>query len=198
MSQIFVTSDCHFNSENIIKYCNRPFKNSDHQTAELIRRWNEVVSPEDTTICLGDFIMGNAETIPVILPQLNGHIILTRGNHDTNRKLSIYRQFPDKITVQDIHYLQYKSLFFIFSHFPFIHEDFLDMVVKDNSEVVVCHGHVHDKTPHFTPEYHSFNCCVDVTDFGPVSLKSMYDTVRQHFIEKGVWQSGKNLPENQD
>ncbi len=201
MGKIFAISDTHFNSENIIRYCNRPFENSDHQTAEQIRRWNSVVSPEDTVICMGDFIMGAAETIPVILPQLNGHIILTRGNHDTPRKLSIYAQFPEKITVKDIHYEQYKGLFFIFSHFPMVHEDFMDMIVQDNSEVVYCHGHVHDKTPHFSEKYHSFNCSVDVIDFTPVTLASMYQTVKEHFIKLGVWRdnnSQQTIPELQD
>lgn len=198
MSEIFVTSDSHFNSGNIIKYCNRPFTDSDHQTAELIKRWNSIVTPDDTVIHLGDFIMGLADTIPTILPQLNGHIILTRGNHDTPRKLSIFDQYPEKITVKDIHYLPYKSLFFIFSHFPMVHEDFMDMVVRDNSEVVYCHGHVHDKTPHYSPQYHSFNCCVDVTDFTPVNIRAMYDTIKQDFISKGIWRSKPTLPENQD
>lgn len=198
MPNIFVTSDCHFNSANIIDYCNRPFADADDQTAQLIANWNSVVTPEDTVICLGDFIMGNGETIPVILPQLNGHIILTRGNHDTPRKLSIYEQFPDKITVKDIHYQPYKGLFFVFSHFPFIHPDFLDMVVRDNSEVVVCHGHVHDKTPFFSPQYHSFNCCVDVTNFTPVPLSLMYKTVKDHFIQAGVWQVKPTIAEMRD
>lgn len=194
----FVTSDSHFNSGNIIEYCNRPFTDSDHQTAELIKRWNSVVSPDDTVIHMGDFIMGLADTIPIILPQLNGSIILTRGNHDTPRKLSIYEQYPDKITVKDVYYLPYKSLFFIFCHFPMVHEDFLDMVVRDNSEVVYCHGHVHDKTPFFNADHHSFNCCVDVTHFTPVPLDGIYKQVKSHFIERGIWQSKPVIAENQD
>lgn len=189
----FTISDTHFNSENIIRYCNRPFENSAHQTAEIIRRWNETVSPDDTVICCGDFIMGNAETIPQILPQLNGKIILVRGNHDTPRKLSIYEQYPEKITVKDIHYEQYGGLWMIFCHFPMVHQDFADMVVRDNSEVVYVHGHVHDKTPFYSPEYHSFNVSVDVIDFTPKSLGEIHAVVKADFVAKGVWRD-KNAP----
>lgn len=191
---IFTISDTHFNSENIIKYCDRPFTDSKHQTQELIRRWNEVVTNDDTVICCGDFIMGNAETIPEILPQLNGKIVLVRGNHDTPRKLSIYEQFPEKITVKDIHYESFGGLWMIFCHFPMVHEDFADMVVRDNSEVVYVHGHVHDKTPFYSSQYHSFNVSVDVIEFTPVPLKLIHEIVKNDFIAKGVWRDKKSAP----
>lgn len=194
MSKIFTISDTHFNSENIIKYCNRPFENSDQQTSEIIRRWNETVSDEDTVICCGDFIMGLADTIPIILPQLNGKIILVRGNHDTPRKLSIYEQYPEKISVKDIHYESYGGLWFIFCHFPIVHEDFADMVVRDNSEVVYIHGHVHDKTPFYSEQYHSFNVSVDVIDFTPKSLAEMHGIIKADFIAKGVWREKGSKP----
>lgn len=184
---IFTISDTHFNSENIIKYCSRPFANSDDQTAQLIANWNAMVTPEDTVICCGDFIMGAPATIPVILNALNGKIILVRGNHDTPRKLSIYEQWAEKITIKDIHYESFGGLWFVFCHFPILDESFADMVVKDNSEVVWVHGHVHDKTPFYTEQYHSFNVSVDATDFKPVPLRDMQRIVRDDFMKKGVW-----------
>lgn len=189
MGKIYAISDTHFNNESIIHYCNRPFTDSVHQTEELIRRWNETVTEDDTVICMGDFIMGRPEDVPAVLNRLSGHIILTRGNHDTRSKLAIYEQYPEKITVKDIHYEQLGGLFFIFCHFPLVHEDFGDMIVKDNSEVVYCHGHVHDKTPFFSEQYHSFNCSVDVIDFTPVSLSMMHKTVKDHFVKMGVWRN---------
>lgn len=185
---IYFISDTHFFSENIIRYCNRPFENAANMNKQLIENWNAVVKPEDTVYHLGDFVMHESENIPPILEQLNGKIILVRGNHDTRRKLSVISQYSEKVVdIKDIAYLQYKSLFFVASHFPMTNTDFLDMVVQDNSEVVVVHGHVHDKTPFFTPKTHSFNVSCDVTNFAPVPISRMWKQVKEHFEEVGVW-----------
>lgn len=184
---IYLISDLHFNSDNIIRYCNRPFENAEHAKEEMIRRWNETVTDEDTVYVLGDFIMGAPETVPAILTRLNGHIILVRGNHDTKRKLAIYEQYPEKIEVRDIAYLPDGHLFFVMCHFPITDEGFLDMVVQDNSEVVVVHGHTHDKDPFFTEQNHVFNVSADAVDFTPVPLLRLHRMVKDHFIKLGVW-----------
>lgn len=52
---------------------------------ELIKRWNEVISKEDTVFHLGDFAFGGAEIWNKTLPRLNGHIVLILGNHKINK-----------------------------------------------------------------------------------------------------------------
>lgn len=187
---VYVISDLHFNSSSIIKYCNRPFADVVEANAQMIWRWNSVVGKHDMVYVLGDFIMGAPETVPHILSQLNGHIHLVRGNHDTRRKLAIYQQYPEKVTVHDIAYLSYGGLFFVMCHFPITHETFLDMVVEDNSEVVVVHGHVHDKEPFFNPHGHTFNVSADVVDFTPQPFSKLHDIVKEQFIATGVWRGG--------
>lgn len=184
---IFFISDTHFYSDNIIKYCNRPFKDADDMNEKLIANWNSVVKPDDMVYHLGDFVMHQSENIPPILERLNGHICLVRGNHETRRKLAVLSQYDHKVDIRDIAYLQYKKLFFVMCHMPMTNPEFLDMVVKDNSEVVTVHGHVHDKVGFFTPHSHSFNVSADAIDFTPIHIDVMYKLVRDHFVAKGVW-----------
>jgi len=54
MNQWF-SADDHFGHGNIIKYCNRPFKDSNDMNSSLIRNWNQRVKPEDTVFHVGDF-----------------------------------------------------------------------------------------------------------------------------------------------
>lgn len=39
----FVVADNHFGHENIIRFCNRPFKTLDEMNYEMVKRWNAVV-----------------------------------------------------------------------------------------------------------------------------------------------------------
>jgi calcineurin-like phosphoesterase family protein len=55
MTQIFFTSDTHFNHEVIIRYSQRPFADLSEMTEILVRNWNDRVGPGDIIYHLGDF-----------------------------------------------------------------------------------------------------------------------------------------------
>ena len=95
MSNLFVTSDAHLGHANIIKYCNRPFRNLEHMESEIIRRWNSRVKPGDVVLHIGDFSFKNTpggkpgegsceNKAQDYLKKLNGNITTLRGNHDKN------------------------------------------------------------------------------------------------------------------
>jgi len=87
---IFFTSDLHFGHHNIIKYCNRPFKDADEMDETLIRNWNEIILETDTKVftepdevyIIGDLSLAPPERTAQILDRLNGKKTLIRGNHD--------------------------------------------------------------------------------------------------------------------
>lgn len=83
---IYLISDTHFNHKNIIEYENRPFASVEEMNKVIIDNWNAVVTDEDTVIHLGDVGLGTESMLKTIIPQLKGHKILIRGNHDTKSK----------------------------------------------------------------------------------------------------------------
>lgn len=80
--KVWFTSDTHFGHENIIKYCNRPFKNVNEMDEELIRRWNATVPEDGVVFHLGDFASGGSKEINNVIHRLNGVKYLILGNHD--------------------------------------------------------------------------------------------------------------------
>lgn len=79
----FFTADLHIGHYNAIKFDDRPFASVEEMDAEIIRRWNNRVGPDDTVYILGDVIWkARNDDAPKILKQLNGHKILIKGNHD--------------------------------------------------------------------------------------------------------------------
>lgn len=78
----FFTSDTHFNHANIIKFCNRPFKDVEQMNDVMIANWNSVIGKDDTVFHLGDFCLGGAAEWTKILDRLNGKIYIIIGNHD--------------------------------------------------------------------------------------------------------------------
>jgi len=79
----FFTSDEHYFHKNIIKYCNRPFKNVDEMNKEIIDRHNSVVGIHDTTYHAGDYtLIKDRRKIQEIINQLNGHHVFIKGSHD--------------------------------------------------------------------------------------------------------------------
>lgn len=87
------TADYHLGHANIIKYCDRPFRDLDQMNSTIIRNHNSRVKAEDTVFHLGDFCFKNSSDVKgegVRIPvseweaQLNGKIIHVRGNHDKN------------------------------------------------------------------------------------------------------------------
>lgn len=107
---IYFTSDLHFGHENVIHFDNRPFKNTEEMDAELIKRWNNKVKPGDLVYVLGDLIWktknGDAASI---IKQLNGQIILIKGNHDrflhnakAKKSLAAVKDYDDiHVTLKD-------------------------------------------------------------------------------------------------
>jgi calcineurin-like phosphoesterase family protein len=80
---IFFISDMHFGHENAITFDNRPFRTLEEMKLELVRRWNAKVKPGDIVYVLGDMIWKLQDgEVHDLLQQLNGQIILIKGNHD--------------------------------------------------------------------------------------------------------------------
>lgn len=81
MAKQFFIADTHFGHKNILKFDSRPFNSIEEHDAELMRRWNSVVTNDDNIWILGDFCWKTREPVS-LLENLNGRKHLVLGNHD--------------------------------------------------------------------------------------------------------------------
>jgi calcineurin-like phosphoesterase family protein len=170
---IWFTSDHHFGHENIIKFCDRPFKNVAEMDSRLTGRWNNVVSINDTVYHLGDFVLGGIDQFVSYASQLNGQIKILPGSHD-HRWLA---GNPQNVTSWPGHPIEVLP--------PLVSLKFPELGDGQRPQtLVLCHyamrvwnkshfgawhlyGHSHNKLPSYGL---SFDVGVDCTDFRPISL----------------------------
>lgn len=99
----FFTSDSHHLHSRILQHQpNRGvlFNTIEEHDEELIRRWNSVVTKNDTVWHLGDVFMGNVERAKEIMGRLNFRSLnLIKGNHDEYKKVSKLDCFD---SIQDV------------------------------------------------------------------------------------------------
>lgn len=115
---VFFTSNTHFNHTNIIKFCNRPFKNVEEMDETLISNWNRVIGTDDCVFHLGDFCLGGSAEWTKVLDRLNGKIYLILGNHDLkNLKQGFIHRF-EKVVMQM--HIQVGNQKIYLNHCPFL------------------------------------------------------------------------------
>jgi len=188
--KIFFTSDTHFQHENIIKYCKRPFKDIEENDAELIRRWNEKVPEDGIVFHLGDVGFGHPQIINDIFKQLHGKIYLVIGNHDWRRVTTQHAWRFEDMT-QQIN-MKIGKRHIILNHYPMLAFSGAWRGVDATYQLF---GHVHT-SPYtdegldqarmkmlFTSQY---DVGVDNNDFTPVSWKEVDQIINNQMMSLGM------------
>lgn len=166
MSEIYFISDTHFSHANIIKFCNRPFKDITEMNETIIKNWNRVVGKNDIVFFLGDFHLGKNKDgeEEALVRRLNGRKKLLMGNHDKGKAeyyLSI--GFEEVFTYPIV----YKK-FFILSHKP--------IAETDGTGFLNIHGHIHNNGYREIEEANLdnyFNVSVEVINYTPIKFKTI-------------------------
>lgn len=117
-SNVFFTSDTHFNHKNIIEYCNRPFESVEEMNETIVNNWNNKVPKDGIIFHCGDFSLGGSAAWNSILPRLNGKIHLILGNHDMKNIREGYRHYFESIQEQLTVTLGKKLAYL--THFPLL------------------------------------------------------------------------------
>lgn len=155
-SRSFVISDTHFGHKNICAYeaGHRPFSTVQEHDAEMVRRWNSVVTKHDTVWHLGDVLFGVGAFDTLRL--LNGNKKLIMGNHD-HYPISRYLEHFSKVMAS----MEVGGC--IFTHIP-IHPD---QFHRYRANV---HGHMHSKS---LPDQRYVCVSAEQIDLTPILLETI-------------------------
>jgi calcineurin-like phosphoesterase family protein len=171
---LWFTADTHFGHTNIIRYCQRPFASVQEMDAQMVERWNAVVSPGDTVYHLGDFTLRGWDGFAAYVQRLNGRLCILPGGHDHPWLAGFAPGAVSSLTGQPAEVLP-----------PLVSLELPELRVGRYSQVLVlCHyalrvwDHAHYGAWHLYGHSHgtlpawglSFDVGVDSHDFRPISL----------------------------
>ena len=183
MPATFLVSDTHFGHAGVCRFTEadgvtkiRPWTDPDEMDEEMVRRWNDVVRPNDKVYHLGDVVI-NRKSLKT-MARLNGDKVLIRGNHDIFRDEE-YREYFRELRAY--HVLNGMIL----SHIP-VHEASIGRFGTN------IHGHLHTGrvkkargvdartgavlySDENDVRYHCV--CVEQTDFAPILLEDVYKRI---------------------
>ncbi len=184
---IWFTSDWHLGHANIIKFCHRPFLNTDEMDRSIVENFFKVVHEGDIVFYLGDLAFRKkiAQNFLKMIPKgIQFHFV--RGNHDQRIKNSLLAEYCTSFTdgYKEIH----------------INEDGTlgSTKARDGMNITLCHypmhswnhshygswmihGHHHADTRNQFPGK-ILNVSVDNWHFQPVSLTE----VKHYMVEREV------------
>jgi calcineurin-like phosphoesterase family protein len=159
---MYVISDNHFDHANVIKYAKRPYADVHEMNADMIKKWNEVVSKKSEVLYLGDFCLGFADAPRKYTTALNGTKVLIKGNHD-NRTKSFYLRNGFNSVIKDGMFMEINSQAYLFTHRP-VKPEVL------GSKIINVHGHVHEYS---LADSRYINVSGDVLGYKPVHISKL-------------------------
>jgi calcineurin-like phosphoesterase family protein len=171
MANLFVTSDTHFQHQNIFKFePGRPGKDLDEHDEILIQNWNSVVKEGDKVWHLGDVYFGADQTARQKLLRLNGKKYLCLGNHDRGINIAYMKVFKD-ICVWKI----FDGI--LCTHVPVDRTVLTEGRFTHGKGWYNVHGHTHSMG---SPEGPYRCVSVEMTNYHPISLEELRDQEKKH------------------
>ena len=174
MSEIYFTSDLHFNHDKDFIYGPRGYKNAIEASEDILKNINDTVSEDDILYILGDIMLGEKEEGIKYFNAIkcnNIHIIL--GNHDSEARMALYKTNPKVKEMVYATMFKHEKWQFYLSHFPSLTGNYN---ASKRGEIIfnIC-GHIHtkDKFLHMKQGLCCYHVELDCHDNKPVNIKDI-------------------------
>lgn len=186
--KLFFTADPHFFHKNIIKYCDRPFKNTYEMNKTIVENWNKKIPKDAIVFILGDVsLTAIPKVLNDLLHSLNGTKYLIKGNHekDALKKDYIKQHWAGIYDIAEIFVedeeMSYGKQHLIMCHYPMITWN----AAHRNSWQLF--GHVHGGLSNKGVIKHSpaqMDVGVDTNNYTPYSYQEIKEKITKQMLKK--------------
>ena len=155
---------------------------------KLIDNWNKKVPQDGLVFHLGDFAWGGYEAWKKIREQLNGDIILIKGNHDQkNMSSTAEQELFQYVTWQMLIEIEGRKV--ILNHFPFL--CYAGVYREPKKLVFSLFGHVHsgpgkkgEDIPRLVHTYPTqYDVGVDNNNYEPISWYEVNEKIQKQLLK---------------
>ena len=123
-------------------------------------------------------MLGDIEYGMGCLSQLNGHIKIIRGNHDTDRRWALYTNLPNVECIGWAEVIKYKKYQFYLSHHPTMTSN-LDKAPYLKMHLINLFGHTHQQTQFHNDIPYLFHVGLDSNNNRPVLLDDAIELMKE-------------------
>ncbi len=164
---IWFTADYHLSHKNIIKYCNRPFKNVEEMNSQIIYNLEKSVKTGDILYYLGDLTFETEVALEFFekFKDIKIHFII--GNHDSLEVIEIAYKFC--ATVSCLKVIKINGQMITLCHYPINIDNY-------NYNSYCLHGHSHGKKPQIGMQ---LDVSVDNSNFCPLSYRKLTEIMKK-------------------
>lgn len=171
---IWLTSDTHFFHEKPFIFEARGFNNIQEMNNRIIENWNSMVKENDIVYHLGDvFLDNNLAEMYDILKSLKGKKYLAYGNHDTDNRLSFFKEHKFFEEINMGYRINAKKLSLVLSHYPMFVAN-----KEDKKPIWTIHGHTHQTTKFNENVFHGYHVGVDSNNCHLINLEEMVKEIK--------------------
>lgn len=177
----WLSSDLHFGHDRGFIYSPRGFTSIEEHDETLIKNWNSRIGPEDTVYLLGDIMLGDNEYGLNCLKQLNGDIHIILGNHDTPKRIELYKSVENVRTITYASRIDYGKYHFFLCHYPV---DCTNMNETDLKAMVLnIHGHTHSPQKFTNDNPYRYNVNPEAHSNMPVAIEEIIADIKAKYEE---------------
>lgn len=169
MSNIWITSDWHFNHDKEFIWKDRGFNSVNEMNQAIIERSKSLIKDEDTLYVLGDCMMGQDAAAGIeLIKQIPGHKYLVLGNHDSAARVKFYKEHQIFEDIALAFKIKKGKKEYLLSHYP-------TLVANGGTSngVFNIHGHTHSKSSTDEALPYCYNVNLDAHNCYPVNLEEI-------------------------
>ncbi len=112
------------------------------------------------------------------LKQLNGHIHIILGNHDSTIRVELYKKCPNIVSIDYALQLKLNKNYFFLCHYPVITSNYDDQK-EWTKHLINLHGHTHSKNKFYSDNCYMYNVGLDSHNNYPVELNEIINDIKE-------------------